>query len=99
MQIHLAAQTLLLLPFAAASSAAADEVAAGLSDAATGKEGQSREAKATDTKAKGAMPMAKPQAKAVQQPADSGSDTLEGKLSTALRKAKEKLFFRTAPCH
>jgi len=92
LQIQLAANTLLLLPFAAASSATADEIATGVGDA-TFKEGQTVEGKVTDAKAKGAMPMAKPQAK-VQQPVDSGADTLEGKLSTMLRKAKEKLFFR-----
>lgn len=96
MQVQLAAKTLLLLPFAATSSAVANEIATGLSDAGVLKEdsGTAGDGKAADAKAKGAMPMAKPQAKAVQQPADTGSDSIEGKLSTLLRKAKEKLFFR-----
>ena len=76
----------------------ADEVAAGLGDAAVLKEDKAASGKGADTKTKGAMPMAKPQAKAVQQPTDAGADTLEGKLSTMLRKAKEKLFFRTPSC-
>lgn len=99
-QVQLAAKTLLLLPFAAASSAVANEIATGLSDAGvlTEDNAAAADGKAAGTKAKGAMPMAKPQAKAVQQVADTGSDTIEGKLSTLLRKAKEKLFFRMLSC-
>lgn len=85
------------MPFAAASSTVADEVASGLNDSGVLKEVKTAESKATDAKVKGAMPMAKPQAKEVQRPGESGADTIEGKLGTLFRKTKEKLFFRMQP--